>query len=109
MTHRKLQKKIINGKKTHKLGRKKMTTREENTAIRQEMDQVIKQLEAVGIDPNAHKREDMVGLGDVVENVLHSVGITEERFKAWFNLKECNCSKRKAYLNNLFSWKKNKS
>ena len=86
-----------------------MTTREENTAIRQEMDQVIKQLEAAGIDPNAHKKEDMVGLGDVVENALHSVGITEERFKAWFNLKECNCSKRKAYLNNLFSWKKNKS
>jgi hypothetical protein len=83
-----------------------MVSTEENNNIKKEMDEAIKQLEGLGIDPNAHKK-DSVGLGDVVESVLQSVGITEERFKAWFNLKECNCSKRKAYLNNLFAWKKN--
>lgn len=83
-----------------------MLSPEENNAIKQEMDKVIHELENSGIDPNSHKKE-IVGLGDIVESALQSFGITEERFKAWFNLKECNCSKRKAYLNNLFSWKKN--
>lgn len=82
-----------------------MITPQENNSIKSEMDKAISKLESMGIDPNAHKK-DTVGLGDIVESVLQSVGITEERFKAWFNLKECNCSKRKAYLNNLFSWKK---
>jgi hypothetical protein len=50
-----------------------------------------------------------VGLGDIVETALKSVGITEERFKEFFNLKECNCSKRKAWLNRIFSWKKNQA
>jgi len=74
--------------------------------VRPEMDKVIQALEEKGINRNSHT-EDRVGLGDVVEEVLTSFGITEERFKEWFNLKECNCSKRKAWLNNLFSWKKN--
>lgn len=86
-----------------------MATKEENDAIRQEIDPVIKKLESLGIDPNAHNKDDVTGLGDVVESVLSSFGITEERFKQWFNLKECGCSKRKAYLNNLFSWKKTKA
>lgn len=83
-----------------------MYSREDNDLIKKEMDVAISKLESMGIDPNAHKKEDTTGLGDVIEYALQSVGITEERFKAWFNLKECNCSKRKAYLNNLFSWKK---
>jgi hypothetical protein len=37
------------------------------------------------------------------------MGITEEKFKQWFNLDECNCSKRKQWLNGLLSWKKNKT
>lgn len=82
-------------------------SREENTSIQKEMDEAIRKLEEMGIDPNAHNKSEVVGLGDMVESVLKSVGITQERFKYWFNLKECNCSKRKAYLNNLFSWKKN--
>lgn len=77
--------------------------------IRQEMDEVIGELERRGISANSHITENITGLGDVVENVLKSVGITEERFKEWFNLQECNCSKRKAWLNSLFSWKKNQS
>tara|TARA_B100002019_G_scaffold200805_1_gene174050 strand:+ start:111 stop:365 length:255 start_codon:yes stop_codon:yes gene_type:complete len=74
--------------------------------IKNEMDEVINQLEKRGIRYN--QGDDMTGLGDVVESVLTSMGITQERFKEWFNLKECNCSKRKRWLNNLFSWKKNK-
>ncbi len=74
--------------------------------IKSEMDTVIGHLEQLGINPNSHLDPNTTGLGDVVENVLKSFGITEERFKAWFNLKECNCSKRKAWLNSIFSWKK---
>lgn len=74
--------------------------------IRNEMDTVIHELEKLGVSPNSHLDNGMVGLGDVVENVLTSVGITQERFKEWFGLKECNCTKRKAWLNSLFSWKR---
>ena len=74
--------------------------------IKDEMDQVINELEKRGVRYN--QRDDMTGLGDVVESVLTSMGITQERFKEWFNLKECNCTKRKKWLNNLFSWKKSK-
>lgn len=74
--------------------------------IKDEMDQVIHELEKKGIRYN--QGDDITGLGDVVESVLTSMGITQERFKQWFNLKECNCTKRKKWLNNLFSWKNNK-
>lgn len=73
--------------------------------IRREMNIVIKELENRGINNISYTNADTKGLGDVVEEVLNKFGITEERFKQWFNLKECNCSKRKAWLNNLFSWK----
>ena len=42
------------------------------------------------------------GLGDVVEQILTTIGVTEERLKRWFNVKECGCSKRKRMLNELF-------
>lgn len=74
--------------------------------IKNEMDEVINQLEKRGVQYN--QGDDMTGLGDVVESVLTNMGITQERFKEWFNLKECNCTKRKKWLNNLFSWKKSK-
>ena len=79
--------------------------------VRKEMNNVIEKLEKQGINSNSHMdaNVDQMGLGDVVEKTLQSFGITEEKFKEWFNLKECNCSKRKAWLNNLFSWKKSKS
>ena len=86
---------------------KNMNSNIENNSIRVEMDKAIEKLENMGINQNSHKNDDTTGLGDVVESVLNSFGITEEKFKKWFNLKECGCSKRKKYLNNLFSWKKN--
>lgn len=75
--------------------------------IRTEMNNVIQKLEEMGINNRSHLEAERTGLGNVVENVLKSFGITEERFKEWFNLKECGCSKRKAWLNSIFSWKKN--
>lgn len=74
--------------------------------VRPEIDQVITELQKRGINMNSHSESNIVGLGDVVEDVLKTFGITEERFKEWFNLKECGCSRRKAWLNRLFSWKK---
>jgi hypothetical protein len=76
----------------------------ETEKIRSEMQPVIDELKAKGIDFNASE-SDIVGLGDVVEGVLNKFGITQERFKSWFGLKECNCTERKKWLNNLFSWK----
>lgn len=77
--------------------------------VRPEIDKVIIELEKQGINMNSHVDSSIVGLGDVVENVLNKFGITEERFKEWFNLQECGCSRRKAWLNRLFSWKKNQA
>ena len=78
---------------------------ENNEKIQNEMGDVIDDLEKKGINFNT-REEDYTGLGDVLESTLQTFGITEERFKDWFNLKECNCNKRKKWLNNLFSWKK---
>ena len=79
-----------------------------NEQIQKDMEPVIMELEKKGINFNT-KEEQYTGLGDVVESTLQAFGITEERFKQWFNLRECNCKKRKKWLNNLFSWRKNKS
>ena len=78
----------------------------ENENVKKQMNQVITELENRGVGVNSHMlKKDTKGLGDVVEDVLTKFGITEEKFKKWFNLKECNCSKRKKWLNGLFSWK----
>ena len=83
-----------------------MSAKNENENIKSQMNQVIKELENRGVGVNSHMlRDDRKWLGDVVEDVLTKFGITEEKFKKWFNLKECNCSKRKKWLNGLFSWK----
>lgn len=76
----------------------------ENQKIKKEMQPVIDELKKKGIKFNTNENE-MTGLGDVVEATLNKFGITEDRFKSWFNLKECNCKERKKWLNNLFSWR----
>jgi hypothetical protein len=76
---------------------------QENSKIQKEMNEVIQRLEEQNISLDTSEQ---AGLGDLVETVLTQFGITEERFKSWFNLKECGCSKRKKYLNKLLSWKK---
>ena len=80
-------------------------TPEENNSIKEEMQPVIDELKSKGVKFNSNENE-IQGLGDLVETTLKTFGVTEERFKTWFNLKECNCKKRKRWLNNLFSWRK---
>lgn len=79
--------------------------------IKHEMSRVIQDLEKQGIDVNTHldgPNAERIGLGDVVERTLQKFGVTEDRFKKWFGLKECGCSKRKKWLNGLFSWAEHK-
>ena len=82
-----------------------MASENKNEDIKTEMDPVIEELKRKGNKHNS-KETEMVGLGDLVEETLKKLGITEERFKQWFDLKECNCTERKKFLNNLFSWRK---
>jgi hypothetical protein len=76
--------------------------------IHDEIDRAIFDMEMNGVNPSNVDDVDEVGLGDMVEGTLKRMGITEDRFKQWFNLKECKCSRRKEWLNNVFSWKKGK-
>ena len=71
--------------------------------VRPEMDQVINKLKSKGIDPTQNPQLTK-GLGDVVESTLTKFGITQERYKQWFGLQECNCTERKKWLNGLLSW-----
>lgn len=81
-----------------------MTT-SDNNDLKNEVQTVIDELKKHGIKHNS-KDTEINGLGDLVEATLKKFGVTEERFKQWFNLKECNCTERKKFLNNLFSWRK---
>ena len=76
--------------------------------IRKEIDEVIKDLEKQDVYKDSYLDDGNVGLGDVVENTLNKFGITESRFKKWFGLEECNCKKRKKWLNGLFTYHKKK-
>lgn len=73
--------------------------------MRDNINKVISELEKQGVKVNSYKAPGHnEGLGDKVEEVLLKLGITEQKFKEFFNLKECNCTKRKKWLNGLFSW-----
>ena len=86
-----------------------MNQNEIKKEIKKEIDSVIKDLEQKGIGSKTSLEEiERVGLGDFIELTLEKFGVTQERFKEWFNLKECDCTKRKKYLNNILSWVKNK-
>lgn len=83
--------------------------------IRRDMDKVITELKSQGIHYNTHEfvekngdEQTKVGLGDIVESVLNKFGITQERYKAFWGIEECNCTERKKFLNNLLSWHRNK-
>jgi hypothetical protein len=66
-------------------------------------DKIINELESKGI--NYTDNYETVGVGDIVESVLNKFGITQDRFKKFFSIEECNCTKRKKWLNGLFSWR----
>jgi hypothetical protein len=75
----------------------------------EEIDAIINELERNGINEGTQAREIQTrGLGDVVEATLQKFGITQERYKEWFGLAECNCTKRKQFLNGVLSWGVNK-
>ena len=77
--------------------------------IQDEINKVIIELEGKGIGSKTSLEElETRGLGDVIESTLEKFGITQQRFKEWFDLKECGCTKRKKYLNNILSWEINK-
>lgn len=46
-----------------------------------------------------------MGLGDVVERALSSVGITKDRVEAWLG-RPCGCAERQERLNALGYWAK---
>ena len=83
-----------------------MTNTSQNESIRDDIDPVIEELVNRGIKHNDHY--EVVGLGDVVEEVLNKFGITQDRFKQFFNLKECDCTERKKWLNSVLFWHKEK-
>jgi len=86
---------------------KKPEKGEKMSDIRREIENVIGELEKIGVTPNSHMINNVPNLKEVIDNTLTSSGITQERFLEWFSLKECNCTKRKAWLNSIFRWKKN--
>jgi hypothetical protein len=73
--------------------------------MKEEINNVINELESKDIKRHSYITEP-VGLGDIVEKALNKVGITEERFKKWFDLDECDCTKRKKWLNGFFTYYK---
>lgn len=44
-----------------------------------------------------------MGLGDVIERALSSIGITKSRVEKWIGA-PCNCEERKQKLNRLGYW-----
>ena len=71
---------------------------------RGKIDEIIKELEESGVNTTNYK--EIEGLGDLIESALGKIGVTEEGFQSWFNLKGCNCTKRKKWLNSVFSFKR---
>lgn len=45
------------------------------------------------------RRLPRVAIGDLVETMLTSVGITKERVQQWTRTKDCGCKKRQTWLN----------
>jgi len=73
--------------------------------VEDELDSIISELESKGLTHDIDRVNFQTrGLGDVVESVLTKFGITQERYKEWFDIEECDCTKRKIWLNNFFSW-----
>lgn len=70
--------------------------------IRQELERRRK------FDPPSQPDIPVVGLGDWTEQILSSVGITKDRYKAAKELfglaPTCSCESRQAYLNKVSDW-----
>jgi hypothetical protein len=73
----------------------------------EKLDEIITHLEEVEdvrLENHAHK--DSEGLGDTVEKVLSSFGITEAWIASAMGIRGCGCQKRKKFLNQIFPYRK---
>jgi hypothetical protein len=74
------------------------------------LDEVVEHLEnQEGVTLENYQHKDPEGLGDTLENVFKSFGITEDTIKGWTGLKGCGCEKRKKFLNKVFPYRKKKA
>jgi hypothetical protein len=63
---------------------------------------VVRQFSQPGVVRQANARQrriPRVAVGDLVERMLTSVGISKERVQQWLRVKDCGCAKRQKWLN----------
>jgi hypothetical protein len=63
---------------------------------------IVRQLSPPSVTVRAKKRQrrlPRVAVGDAVEKMLTSVGITKERVQEWTRTKDCGCKQRQQWLN----------
>jgi hypothetical protein len=63
---------------------------------------IVKQFSPPRVTVQATKRQrrlPRVAVGDLVETMLSSMGITKERVQAWTRTKDCGCKARQRWLN----------
>jgi len=63
---------------------------------------IVRQYSSPRVTVRANKRQrrlPRVAVGDLVETILTSVGITKERVQQWTRTKDCGCKKRQQWLN----------
>lgn len=63
---------------------------------------IVRQFSPPRVTVRANKRRrklPRVAVGDLVETMLTSVGITKELVQQWTRKKDCGCKKRQAWLN----------
>ena len=69
------------------------------------LDELIKGVAEEGVNlNNYHAKQE--GLGDLVDNVLSKLGITEETVEKWSGIRGCGCSNRKKFLNKILPFRK---
>jgi len=75
----------------------------------EKIDEAIKHLEEEeDINITNFRHKDPAGLGDTLERVLSSFGITEESVSQALGGRGCGCSKRKQFLNKIFPYRNKK-
>ena len=75
----------------------------------EKIDEAIEHLEKEeDINMTNFRHKDPVGLGDTLERVFSSFGITEELVSQALGGRGCGCSKRKQFLNKVFPYRTKK-
>jgi hypothetical protein len=77
----------------------------ENLSDEQLADRVMHEFKADGVDEYVDSHADeRKGLGDTIEKVLNSLGVTPKNIERIFGVDSggCGCGKRKKFLNRLF-------